>query len=238
METFWIILVVVFASLVKGITGFGFALISLPLLMTWYAPKEIIPVLMVCNLMASIIIVIQKKEHKLITKEYHSLLIYASIFTLLGVFILKNTSDGILINIMSIFFIVLSVISLIGKQFNFRPRDITYKIVGAILGLITGSISISGPPLALFLNSANVDNQEFREIFSWFSIVTAIIAIVGYQLAGLFTRKILITSGEFLPILFIGSYIGKRINSKLPAALFKKSVLVITLLSSILLLVR
>lgn len=53
MEIFWIIIIVLAASLVKGITGFGFALVSLPLLLIWYSPREIIPVLILCNLIAS-----------------------------------------------------------------------------------------------------------------------------------------------------------------------------------------
>jgi uncharacterized membrane protein YfcA len=89
MELTWIILIVVIASLVKGITGFGFALVSLPPLMIWYSPKEIIPVLLLCNLFSSIIIVLQKKEHKLINKQFKSLIIHGALFTIVGVMFLN-----------------------------------------------------------------------------------------------------------------------------------------------------
>ena len=56
MLNIWIILIIIISSLIKGITGFGFALLSFPLLLTWYSPKEIIPVLMICNLIASVLI--------------------------------------------------------------------------------------------------------------------------------------------------------------------------------------
>ncbi|MBN2166127.1 MAG: hypothetical protein JW717_07620 [Marinilabiliaceae bacterium] len=55
----------------------------------------------------------------------------------------------------------------------------SYKVVGSIIGFLTGSISVSGSPLVLFLNAAKVDNKQFREIFGWFNIVTALIAIGG-----------------------------------------------------------
>lgn len=63
MDWLFILLVVLIASLVKGITGFGFALVSLPILVAWFPVKELIPVLTICNLLASIVIVLQKKKY-------------------------------------------------------------------------------------------------------------------------------------------------------------------------------
>lgn len=238
MEIFWIILIVALASMIKGITGFGFALVSLPLLLFWYTPIELIPVLILCNLVASVIIVLQRKEHQLINKEFKSLIIYGGIFTISGVLTLHYVSENLLITIMSIFFILLSILSLLGLKYSIKPSSISFKIAGAFFGFLTGSISVSGPPLALFLNSVNVSNQEFREVFSWFSIVTSVIALVGYGISGLLTSQTFEMAALFLPILFVGSYVGKRINHKIPASVFKTAVLFITLISSCFLLLN
>lgn len=238
MEYFWIILIVAVASLIKGITGFGFALVSLPLLMIWYSPKELIPVLILCNLFASVIIVLQKKKRKLVNKQFQSLIFFGALFTVVGVVTLKYISENILITIMSIFFILLSIFSLLDIKYSLKLTNLSYKIAGVFLGFLTGSISISGPPLALFLNSANVDNQEFREIFSWFSIVTAIIALLGYSLLGFFTFKTLKMSALFVPILFLGSFLGKKLNYSISPILFKKISILITLFSSVFLLFK
>lgn len=238
MELFWIIIILLIASLVKGISGFGFALIALPPLMIWYTPKEIIPALLICNLFSSILIVLQKKDRKLINKQFKALIIYGAIFTVFGVIALKYLPEHLLLLILSIFLIVLSVLSILGIKYAIRITNRSCKIAGAFLGLITGSISISGPPMALFLNAANVDNQEFREIFSWYSIVTSIVALAGYLALGILTIKLLEMTCLFLPILFIGSYFGKKINYTIPSIAFKKGVLIITLVSSILLLMK
>jgi hypothetical protein len=238
MEIYWIILIVITASLVKGITGFGFALVSLPPLLIWYSPTELIPVLVFCNLIASVIIVLQKKEKKLVNKQFKSLIIYGAIFTITGVLTLKYISEDFLLRIMSVFFILLSVLSLVGLKYTIKLTSISYKIAGAFIGFLTGSISISGPPLALFLHSANIGNKEFREIFSWFSIVTSIIALFGYGFSGMLTLQTFKMSTLFLPILFVGSFIGKKINHCMPISVFKKSILWITLGSSVFLLLK
>ncbi|TKG95590.1 sulfite exporter TauE/SafE family protein [Puteibacter caeruleilacunae] len=212
MEHYWIYIIVAIASLIKGFTGFGFALITLPLLINWYSPKELIPVLILCNLFSSVIIVLQKKERKLVDKQFRTLIIYGAAYTLTGVALFKSISEDLMITILGILFIILSSISLLGIKYNARLTPLTFKIAGAFLGFLTGSVSISGPPLALFLNAAKVDNQQFREIFSWFNITTATIAIISYITLDLLTLETLKITGLFLPILYIGSFLGKRLN--------------------------
>jgi len=238
MEQFWIALIVVIASLVKGITGFGFALVALPPLMIWYSPKEIIPVLLLCNLFSSVLIVLQKKDRQLINKQFEWLIIFGALFTIVGVVFLKYLPEHLLIVIVSVFLIILTVLSILGVQYPLKITDRSYKIAGAFLGFLTGSISISGPPMALFLYSAKVDKQQFREIFSWFSVVTSVVALAGYFVLGILTLQSLKTSLLFLPILFIGSFIGKRINNIIPVIVFKKAILIITLFSSVFILLK
>jgi len=238
MEQFWIALIVVIASLVKGITGFGFALVALPPLMIWYSPKEIIPVLLLCNLFSSVLIVLQKKDRQLINKQFEWLIIFGALFTIIGVVFLKYLPEHLLIVIVSVFLIILTVLSILGVQYPLKITDRSYKIAGAFLGFLTGSISISGPPMALFLYSAKVDKQQFREIFSWFSVVTSVVALSGYFVLGILTLQSLKTSLLFLPILFIGSFIGKRINNIIPVIVFKKAILIITLFSSVFILLK
>jgi len=238
MIYFWLILIVAVASLVKGVTGFGFSLISLPPLLIWYAPQEIIPVLIFCNLFASSVIVLQKKDRKLVNRQFQSLIVYGALFTIVGVLILKYLSEEILITIMSVFFILLSVFSLLGIKYSIRLSNWSYRIAGMFLGFLTGSISISGPLLALFLHSAKVDNQEFREIFSWFSIVTAFIALFGYAVLGLLTINTFKMTFLFLPLLYLGSFVGKRLNSCISPSMFKNISVLITLLSSLFLLLK
>lgn len=232
----WVILVIVFSSLLKGVTGFGFALISFPILLFWYSPREIIPVLMICNLIASLFIVLQKKEHKLVTGPYRSLIISGGLFTILGVVTLKTVSEQMLVHITGAVFIVLTLFSW-RKIPNVKLPPLAFSLAGAIIGFITGAISVSGPPLALFLNISKVDNREFREIFAWFSIVTAVIAIAGYIQTGLLTEQSLKMALVFVPILLLGTVVGKRLNTSFSVKAFQKINIAVTLLASFLLLV-
>ncbi|MCD6090993.1 MAG: sulfite exporter TauE/SafE family protein [Bacteroidales bacterium] len=236
MEIVWILLIVIFASLIKGITGFGFALIALPPLLFWYTPQEIIPVVLMCNLFASTLIVLQKKERKLVEKHFQTLIYYGAFFTIFGTFALKYVKGDTLVFIMSIFFILLSIITLVGVKYNIKQTKLNIKLAGALCGFLTGSISVSGPPMALFLNAVHVDNQQFREIFAWFNIVTASVAVFGFLMLDLLTQEILKMTFMFLPILYLGTFFGKRLNKYISENFFKKIAISMSLISSVFLL--
>ena len=239
MLNIWIILIIIISSLIKGITGFGFALLSFPLLLTWYSPKEIIPVLMICNLIASIMIVLQKKEHKMLDKQSYYLIGTGGLFTIAGVIALSSSDGKWLIRLSGILFIVLTIYSLVRKI----PKQITmcdssYLSAGAFIGFLTGALSVSGPPLALFLNKVNISNRKFREIFAAFSVITAIIAIFGYYQAGMITMHTLKTSLIFVPILLTGTIVGKKLNTIISIEKFQTINIVLTLIASIIMIIR
>lgn len=242
MEIFYLIVIVFFASLVKGVTGFGFALVSLPFLMFWYSPKEIIPILILCNLFTSLIIILQKKDRKLVDDKYKVMIYYASFFTIIGVLILKYLPEDDLIVFMSVFFIFMSLLSIVGLKIFKKAKKImskrSCKYMGAFLGFITGSISISGPPMVLFLQRAEVDKQEFREIFAWFSVSTAFIASVVYVFLGFFNTENIKLILMFLPLLYIGTFVGKRLNAYISAQMFKSFSILLVIVSSIILLLK
>ena len=231
-------LIVLIASLVKGVAGFGFALVALPPLLFWYSPREIVPVLTLCNLIVSFFIVLQKKERRLVSKPFQRLIVFASIFTILGAMVLKYVHEEILIMGMSILFLLFLVYILFGGRLHLRITRSVYAVVGSLCGFLEGSISVSGPPLVLFLHQANVDNQEFREISSWFCLVTAVVAIISYSIIGLVTMQTITMTLFFLPMLYGGSYIGRRINQLLPSVVFKRMCLILTIISCVVVLYR
>ena len=238
MPNIWVILIIVLSSLIKGVTGFGFALFSFPLLLIWYSPQEIIPVLMICNLIASVMIVLQKKEQKLLDKQSYYLIISGGLFTILGVIALSTANVKWLIRFSGLLFIILTLYSIMKEmpEHN-KTRDGAYWYAGAFIGFLTGAVSVSGPPLALFLNRTNMSNRKFREIFAAFSVVTAIIAMFGYEQTGMLTDDVIKRSLVFTPILLVVTIIGKKINSRMSIKEFKTINIVLTLIASILLLV-
>ena len=239
MPNIWVIVIIVLSSFIKGVTGFGFTLLSFPLLLIWFSPKEIIPVLMICNLIASVLIVLQKKEYKLLDRQSFYLIAAGGLFTIAGVVVLSATDGEWLVKIAGLVFIILTIASLILKKSKGESmRDRAYLSAGACIGFFAGAVSISGPPLVLFLNKIHIGNRKFREIFAAFSVVTAVIAIIGYFKAGLLDVQTIKMAFIFVPILILGTSIGKKLNTMLSIEKFQTINIGLTLIASILMIVN
>ncbi|WP_159102794.1 sulfite exporter TauE/SafE family protein [Marinilabilia salmonicolor] len=137
-----------------------------------------------------------------------------------------------------LFFIALTIYSKFSRRKNSPLPSRHYLFAGAFIGFLTGAVSVSGPPLALFLNRAKVSNRKFREIFAAFSVVTAVIAIAGYYQTGMISTETLKISLLFTPILLTGTIVGKKLNTKMSVSSFQRTNIVLTLIASLLLIVN
>ena len=236
LETWIIILSIVFISgVVKGTTGFGFALFSLPLLAHFIPIKTLIPLLTMFNLFSSIQIIIQSKGLKL-NKRILLLSFTGIIGVFMGTAILKYLDDYWLKTLCAIILILLSFLFLTGYRFKVRKLRRGFSIAGLISGFLGGSMSVSGPPLALFLTSIKIDSQHFRYTFAWFSTITASVALFDYLKIGVVYPITFKLFGISLPVLLLSLLFGKYLNKKVPLGLFYKGIVIITLLSGIFLL--
>jgi uncharacterized membrane protein YfcA len=120
-----------------------------------------------------------------------------------------------------------------GYRFKVRKIKRGNALAGFVSGFVGGSTSVSGPPLALFLTSLKLDTTHFRFTFAWFSIITALVAVIDYLKIGVLklnTLKIFLVS---LPILFISIRIGKFISKRIPQHRFYQGAIIISLLAGV-----
>ncbi|MBN2350128.1 MAG: sulfite exporter TauE/SafE family protein [Bacteroidales bacterium] len=232
-----IILCIVFLSgIVKGTTGFGFALFALPLLVHFIPIKTLVPILTLFNLFSSAQIVIQTRKVKISRSIF--LLSFAGIAgVIIGSLLLKFLPEKWLKLLAAVFLIVLSILFLTGYRFKIRKIRRGNIIAGLVSGFLGGSTSVSGPPLALFLTSLKLDTKHFRFTFAWYSIITAVVAMLDYLKIGLVYTQTFTIFFISLPVLIISIELGKIISKKISQHVFYTGSIIITLLAGLLMLV-
>lgn len=230
-------MIVFLAALIKGSTGFGFSMTALPLLIFQYTVKTAVPIITIWSLTTSLIIILQKKEFK-VDRENNALIFWGAIGTITGTLILANLEEKALTLVVAVIFACLTILSLAGFQFKIKNRKLATIQTGLLSGTLAGSISISGPPITLFLNALQIRKEEFREIFARFDIVTSIVALIGFSIAGYLKRETFLFALIFVPVIYSGTFLGKRINRKIPQKTFRTVNLALSLISCILLVIK
>ena len=102
--------------------------------------------------------------------------------------------------------------------------------VGMLSGLLGGSISISGPPIILFLSNQEVDKHTFRGNLATYFFILNLFMIPVYYLNGLLTKEVWNYSLTFLPGLLIGVLVGNILSHKIKDAHFKKLTLILLII--------
>lgn len=210
---------------------------ALPLMALQYPVKTAVPIITFWSLATSVIIILQKKSYT-ISKEDNSVILWGALGTVIGTLFLAHIKERFLVLMTAILFGVLTLLALKGIELKVRNKKRATIRTGLISGILAGSVSISGPPVTLFLNAIKTTKEEFREIFARFDVLTSTVALAGFTIAGYFHAETLKNAALFIPVIYAGTFIGKRLNRKMSPLLFRKINLALSLTSCIILLIK
>lgn len=212
---------ILLASLVQGITGFGFALIAVPLLSLFIPElRNITPIIVIYSFLTNIIIVYKTKQY-IDFKKILPLIIFGIIATPFGTYILLYVNVNTLKIIVGTIITITALAMLKNFKININNQNISYAIVGLLSGFLNGSTGLSGPPVVLFLTNQNTDKDVFRANLTLYGIATNIFAIILFISEGIINTSILNFTVIYLPALIIGTFLGIKASSKINETLFK-----------------
>jgi len=93
---------------------------------------------------------------------------------------------------------------------------------GAGVGALYALTTISGPPLAVFLNNQGLAKREFRASLGFIRVAEAALTATAYWYAGLFTRDALLFTPVMVPSLLVGVPLGAWIIRRVDAETFRR----------------
>jgi len=210
------IVVVFFASIVQGLVGFGFALVSVPLLIQ--------------SAFINLIIVIEAKKHMEL-KRMLPLMAAGGIGSPIGIFLLHIVDGRNLKIFTGAMLILFSVLLLLGYRKYFKNEKLAFLPVGVISGILSGSTAMSGPPVILFYNNQGIEKTRFRANLVLYFLFLNLLAISIMTFNGMITNRVLSYTLFFSPSTLIGVAIGIILSKKINENAFKKITLFIVLIS-------
>jgi uncharacterized membrane protein YfcA len=213
---------ILLASLTQGITGFGFALIAVPLLSL--SISEIInitPLIVLYSLIVNLIVA-YKIRHLIYFKKVIPLIFFGIIATPVGIGLLTYVSAKTLKIVIGSVIILTAIAMFRNFKVKIKNETVSYGIVGILSGILNGSTGLSGPPIVLFLTNQNLHKDVFRANLTFYGIATNIFAILLFIIKGIIDVPVLQNSIAYLSALIIGSLLGIRLSSKINESVFRK----------------
>ncbi|MEI7806491.1 MAG: sulfite exporter TauE/SafE family protein [Hyphomicrobiales bacterium] len=224
--------IAVLTGLVRGFSGFGSALIYVPLMSAVYSPQVAAATFVLQDIVCGVLFLsgIWQKAHWRDVLVMAAAAIFAAQF---GTLILQYADPVTLRWALSIFVCGVVAILASGWRYHGKPMLAATLMVGLLAGLIGGAVQISGPPIIVYWLGSGLPADILRaNFFAYFSLFSAA-SIVTYALHGLMTAFVLALAAFVTPVTVIGMAAGSYLFRFASEKSYRQIALVIVALSAL-----
>ena len=211
-------------SVVQGCAGFAFSLVAAPLLLFVLSQQEVIPILVLISMALNLMVLRDCGRH-LNFKKILPILVGGVISLPLGIHILTVLDPGLFKISVGVFIVTVALVMMSGWRRPLPPSLWSLIPIGLISGVLNGSLSMSGPPVVLFLNNQGTGKEEFRANLAGYFLSLNVFTVAMYMVKGVMNVKILTTTALYFPVLLVGTWIGIKVSHIMPENLFRKFTL-------------
>lgn len=209
------------AGFVRGMAGFGAALILTPVFSAFFSPALAVPTLGIADLVIGLPLTIQawRRCH---WREVLPLALAAIAALPLGAWVLLTASPLVLRIAMSLFVLLAIAVLARGWRYQGTPGLPTTLLVGGASGVMGGAIGMSGPPVVVFWLAGQANAAQARaNTFAFFG-VASIGTQLMYAINGLLTPRVFVLAALLIPLYGAGLYTGAHAFSILTERTFRR----------------
>lgn len=230
--------VVMAAYFVRGLTGFGSGLFSVPLLALWQPLQLVVPLIMALDLVASFVLG-GFNTRQTSWPEIKRLLPFGLIGAALGVYALLRfppTPITVTLALFAMFFGARQIFGIVPRGQISALWAVPAGLVGSGAGALFGT---SGPPYIIYLTHRLKDKSVVRATFSWLFVIDGGFRLGLFLVAGLLLEpKLQIAYALSLIPMAIGLYVGNKVHLDMTTEGMLKVVGALLVLSGAMLFVK
>lgn len=197
------------AGLARGFSGFGAALIFIPIASALTGPQVAAPLLLVVD-SAMTLGLIPPAFRQADRREVLIMALGAFLGVPFGVWLL-TTLDPVVLRwgLVTGAFALLALL-LSGWRYHGRPKPPLTVLVGAVSGLFSGAAQMGGPPVVAYWLGGAIPRQTVRANIVLFFAISTLMSAVGYLMKGLFTPGLLALALATAAPYGFGVWLGSR----------------------------
>ena len=204
--------------------GFGFALISIPVVAVAEDPKVAVVLITAVGVPMTLWNTYRWRRH-LRPREMLTVAGASLVGMPLGALILTRAPERTLTFTIGIVVLVLTAWLWRGLRLPVGPR--TEIAAGVVSGALATSTGTNGPPLVIAFQATGMERFEFRATLAGCFFVQGLVALTVFWANGLVTGDVGRIFVAGMPAVVIGTLIGERLSARLHGHAFRAAVLVL-----------
>lgn len=215
---------VALAGMVRGLTGFGAAMIMVTSLSAIYNPVSAVIILTVIDIPGVIPLAPAIYRH---TRWKVVLLLFLAALPAipLGVWLLAITDEVVMRRAIASLVLLFAFLSAVGRDWKRTPTLAVKLSVGALSGCMSGAAGLGGPPIVLFFLSQKFPREALRASALSFLLLSGLVALVFYAARGMIGVQHLQFFLIGAPIYMIAMWAGGRLFKSVSETAFRRIVI-------------
>ncbi len=225
--------VILVASILQTITGFGFALVAAPLLTFAIAPKEAVIVVIFIGILIKGFMVCKTWREGAFGRIF---LVFAAsvVGALPGAYVLHAVSDSVLKIVIGLTLVLATLAMYANYRVTIRRHGLAKSLVGFASGFLGAVTSFNGPPLILYLMNEGGDKTTIRaDLARYFLLCNMATIMIAYFVGTVATDRLPGYAAVSVPAILLGWWLGQKIFRRIDATLFRRIALGVISLSGL-----
>jgi len=224
------LLAALLAGVVTGMTGFGLALISTPILLFVYEPRTVIVLTAIFSVFINTAVV-WDSWHESRKRLALALLIPALLGVVVGVEVLR-VIDPVYVRLGVGVVVVFSALLLV-RDVRLPGADTRWGtlVAGSTSGMLSTSTGLAGPPIVLLLASRGLPKHEFRGTSALYFLPMSVAGIAVLALRGLVDASEVPLGLLLVPAAIAGKAVGTALLKRVSERAFRTVTLGLVILT-------
>ncbi len=224
--------IVLLGGTVSGVTGFGFGLVIIPIMLTIFPPATVVALNRVLGFVTGIMILGQDHGHAergVIAR----LIPWATIGLAGGIVVLTRVDATVIQLLAGVVVVVFAALATANWAIPGIGSRYAPAVAGAASGLLGTSVGMSGPPVVLLLTSRAMSPLTFRATITGYFVVLDVFAISLLIWAGAVGWQEVKIAAALLPFAVVGRSLGRVLGTKVERERFRRLTLGLLILTGI-----
>lgn len=218
------IAIVLIGYLVFGLTGFGSALIIIPLLSWRWPLSTIVPLVLLLDVLASLMhagLNLRQVRWQVLP----AIAPYAVAGAFVGVYLHKWSQSKVVLGILGVYILLVATQGVLRKKPIFAPQGISTVGAGFAMGAVETLFGTAGPIVIAWLTRQIRSVEAVRATAPVMIIMLVFLALISNGLAGQVDGKILLTYLAYLlPSVAVGVWTGHRLSKVISISRLEKFI--------------
>lgn len=216
------------AAFITGVSGLGGAMVAVPLLSLFIDLHTVIPVTN-CLVVVLCLEIGYIYRNDLLKKDLNGMLIGSLPGLVLGTYILMIIPAPVLllsIGIVMAGFVLWQFLHKIPSKPG-TPSSLKAMFAGLISGILTTSISFSGPPCAVYALHIRWTQKQTLATLNTFAALSSILGVITYAFTGFLSQELLFWIALGTPAITLGILLSIPVNRYINVRLFRMILLIV-----------